>query len=162
MINSMNQMEKVVTPYIRKAMELTRDRIFEVVSQKVSDYYNERVFSPPDEDEPDFYNRTGRLMESLSATHIEQSGNTLSFRVGWDDDYLTFRYPGGFVKKGSFGSYNKATGLQVLGWMDSQSHGGTVSGEHSYWTEAINELGGQVGLMKLFKDNCKTVGLPLL
>lgn len=161
MITNMNQMGKLITPYVRKAMELTRDRIFEVVSQKVSDYYNEEVFSPPDTSEPDYYNRTGRLMESLSATHIEQSGNTLSFRVGWDDDYLTFRYPGGFVKKGSSGSYNKATGLQVLNWMDSNSHGGTVDGEHSYWTEAINELGGQSGLIDLFKSNCKKVGLPI-
>ena len=157
----MKQMEKVVMPYIRKAMELTRDRIFEVVSQKVSDYYNERVFSPPDEDIPDVYIRTGRLMESLSATNITQTGTSLSFRVGWDDDYLTFRYPGGFVKKGSSGGYNKATGLQVLEWMDSNSHGGTVDGEHSYWTEAINELGGQSGLIDLFKSNCKKVGLPI-
>ena len=155
MINSMNQMEKVVTPYIRKAMELTRDRIFEVVSQKVSDYYNERVFSPPDEDVPDVYIRTGRLMESLSATHIEQSGNTLSFRVGFDKEYLEFHYP--FSGRGI-----PATGLDVLTWMDNRLHGGTVLGEHSYWTEAINELGGQAGIMKLFKDNCKTVGLPLL
>src|SRR5574344_13109 len=155
MINSMNQMEKVVTPYIRKAMELTRDRIFEVVSQKVSDYYNERVFSPPDEDGPDVYVRTGRLMESLSATHIEQSGNTLSFRVGFDKEYLEFHYP--FSGRGI-----PATGLDVLTWMDNRSHGGTVLGKHSYWTEAINELGGQTGLMKIFKDNCKTVGLPLL
>jgi hypothetical protein len=158
MINSMNQMEKVVTPYIRKAMELTRDRIFEVVSQKVSDYYNERVFSPPDEDVPDVYKRgmaNMNLMESLTATHIEQSGNTLSFRVGFDKEYLEFHYP--FSGRGI-----PATGLDVLTWMDNRSHGGTVSGEHSYWTEAINELGGQDGLIKLFKDNCKRVGLPLI
>lgn len=157
----MNQIEKVIHPYIQKAMILTRDRIFEVVSQKVSDYYNEEVFSPPDEDVPDYYNRTGRLMESLSATNITQTGTSFSFRVGWDDDYLTFRYPGGFVKKGISGGYNKATGLQVLEWMDSDSHGGTVDGEHSYWTEAINELGGQAGLIDLFKSNCKKVGLPI-
>lgn len=158
MIDSMNQMEKVVTPYIRKAMELTRDRIFEVVSQKVSDYYNERVFSPPDEDVPDVYKRgmaNMNLMESLTATHIEQSGNTLSFRVGFDKEYLEFHYP--FSGRGI-----PATGLDVLTWMDNRSHGGTVSGKHSYWTEAINDLGGQDGLIKLFKDNCKRVGLPLL
>lgn len=161
MITKTNQIETVVMSYIQKAMVLTRDRIFEVVSQKVSDYYNEEVFSPPDTSEPDYYNRTGRLMESLSATHIEQSGNTLSFRVGWDDDYLEYIYPKGFIMPGAKDRYNGVTGNQVLDWMNSGSHGGTVMGDHNYWDEAIVELGGELGLIQLFKTNCRKVGLPI-
>ena len=40
-IHNMKELEKVVNKYIIKALELTRDEIFEVVSRKVSDYYNE-------------------------------------------------------------------------------------------------------------------------
>ena len=43
-IQNMKDLEKVVNKYIIKAVELTRDTIFEIVSQKVLDYYSEDVF----------------------------------------------------------------------------------------------------------------------
>ena len=61
-IQNMKDLEKVVNKYIIKALELTRDEIFEVVSRKVSDYYNEEVFEHEPRDIPDFYQRTGNLM----------------------------------------------------------------------------------------------------
>lgn len=157
-INNMKDLENVVNKYIVKALELTRDEIFEVVSRKVSDYYNENVFIYNPTDEPDFYQRTGKLMESLSASHITKNGNGYEFRVGWDDDYLTFRYPKGFGKS----RYNGITGLQVLKAFDNSSHGYTVQGDHDYWTEALDELGNEAGLIKLFKKNCKRVGLSIM
>lgn len=156
-INNMKDLENVVNKYIVKALELTRDEIFEVVSRKVSDYYNENVFIYNPTDEPDFYQRTGKLMESLSASHITKNGNGYEFRVGWDDDYLTFRYPKGFGKS----RYNGITGLQVLKAFDNSSHGYTVSGSHDFWKEAINELGGEKGIINKFKNNLKRCGVPI-
>ena len=156
-IQNMKDLEKVVNKYIIKALELTRDEIFEVVSRKVSDYYNEEVFEHEPRDIPDFYQRTGNLMESLSATHITSNGNRYEFRVGWDSEYLQFRYPRGFRKS----KYNGITGLQVLQAFDSGTHGYTVQGEHNYWTEALNELGNEKGIIELFKKNCKRVGLNI-
>ena len=156
-IHNMKELEKVVNKYIIKALELTRDEIFEVVSRKVSDYYNEEVFEYEPRDIPDFYQRTGNLMESLSATHITSNGNGYEFRVGWDSEYLQFRYPRGFGKS----KYNGITGLQVLQAFDSGTHGYTVQGEHNYWTEALNELGNEKGIIELFKKNCKRVGLNI-
>ena len=156
-IQNMKDLEKVVNKYIIKALELTRDEIFEVVSRKVSDYYNEEVFEHEPRDIPDFYQRTGNLMESLSATHITSNGNGYEFRVGWDDDYLTFHYPKGFGK----GKYNGITGLQVLQAFDSGTHGYTVSGSHNYFQEALDELGGESGIINRFKTNCKRVGLNI-
>lgn len=156
-INNMKDLENVVNKYIVKALELTRDEIFEVVSRKVSDYYNENVFIYDPTDEPDFYQRTGKLMESLSASHITKNENGYEFRVGWDDDYLTFRYPKGFGKS----RYNGITGLQVLQAFDTSTHGYTVQGSHNYWTEALDELGNEFGLIERFKKNCKRVGLPI-
>ena len=156
-IQNMKDLKKVVNKYIIKALELTRDEIFEVVSRKVSDYYNEEVFEYEPRDIPDFYQRTGNLMESLSATNITSNGNGYEFRVGQDDDYLTFRYPKGFGKS----KYNGITGLQVLQAFDSGTHGYTVQGNHNYWTEALDELGNEQGIIELFKKNCKRVGLNI-
>ena len=156
-IHNMKELEKVVNKYIIKALELTRDEIFDVVSRKVSDYYNEEVFAHEPYDIPDFYQRTGNLMESLSATNITSNGSGYEFRVGWDDDYLTFRYPKGFGKS----KYNGITGLQVLQAFDSGTHGYTVQGNHNYWTEALDELGNEKGIIELFKKNCKRVGLNI-
>lgn len=158
-INNMNDLEKVINKYLVKALELTRDDIFEIVSQKVSDYYNEEVFATPPTDIPDFYQRTGRLMESLTATNITQNGNIYEFRVGWDQEYLQFKYPRGFGKS----KYNGITGLQVLQAFNSGTHGFTVDGEHNYWDEALEEIDDRYGgIINLFKKNCKKVGLPII
>jgi hypothetical protein len=160
-INTINDLDKVLSPYIIKAMELTRDRIFEVISQKVSDYYNEPVFNNTDPTVPRYYDRTGTLMESLTGSHVTKTGNSYAFTVGWEDDYLSFRYPGGFVRKHSNGTFNELTGKQVLEAFNSSSHGFTVKGSHDYFDEAIEELGGEAGIVALFKKNCKRVGIPI-
>ena len=63
---------------------------------------------------------------------------------------MTFRYDGG------------ATGLEVLSWYNSKSHGGTVKGSHSFWDETIDELGGEQGILNLFKENGKKIGLLII
>jgi hypothetical protein len=161
-IGNINDFEKIVSSYLIEALTLTRDEIFSVVSQKVIDYYYEPVFDNDDPTQPVYYKRTGKLLEELSATNITKNGDAYEFTVGWPDDYLRFRYSGGFVITGSNGSYNKATGQKVLTWMNSESHGGTVDGEHRFWDEAISELNGKKGIIELFKSNCKKVGLPIL
>ena len=157
-IQNMKDLEKVVNKYIIRALELTRDEIFEVVSRKVSDYYNEEVFEYEPRDIPDFYQRTGNLMESLAATRVDQYGNMFECRIGWDSEYLQFRYPRGFGKS----KYNGITGLQVLKAFNSGTHGYIVEGEHNYWDEALQEIDSKYGgIENLFKTNCKKVGLPI-
>ena len=43
-IRSMSDLTKIIESRMVKALELTRDDIFKVVSQKVFDYYEEPVF----------------------------------------------------------------------------------------------------------------------
>lgn len=161
-INSIDNLSKILMPYIEKAMKMTRDTIFEIVSNKVMDYYNEPVFSPPDETEPDYYRRTGKLMESLSASAITKNGNEFIFTVGFDNDYLQYRYPSGFVTRYYGKSYNNVTGRDVLNYFNNSSHGGTVDGEHDYWDEALEEINTKYGsITNLFKQNCKKVGMPI-
>lgn len=161
-VNNLKDLEKVLKPYIKKAMTLTRDQIFEIVSQKISDYYSEEVFNNPlDESEPFMYTRTGKLMESLTASNIKESNGVYSFTVGFDDEYLSFKYDGNpnQPKKPHF---NPATGKDVLEWLNSGLHGGNVSGGHNYLDEAMAEIESRYGgVSQLFKQNLKRVGLPI-
>ena len=141
-----NEFEKFFNSKLQKAMELTRDEVFEVVSSKVSDYYNEDVFTTPTTDVPDYYERTGTLMESLTGGHVIKQGNTYSFTVGFDDDYLEFRYSGGFTTRRYGSKYNAITGEQVLQAFNSGTHGYTVQGSHNYWDEALDEINSRGGL----------------
>lgn len=150
-VKNIDQLDTVIQPYIIKAMEMTRDQIFDVIWQKTNDYYNEPVFDTlrnPDPAEPEYYDRTGNLMNSLTASHVSSSGGGYYCTVGWDDDYLAFRY-------------QKVSGLQVLQSFNSAKHGLNVEGEHNYWDEAMTELGGKTGIIKLFKQNLKASGLPV-
>ena len=162
-IKSMNDLTKILESRIVKALELTKKEIFKVISQKIFDYYEEPVFATkknPDPSEPEYYKRgqaDRSLMDSLTASHITKNGNLYEFTVGWDKDYLTFRYPVGFGNS----QYNGITGLQVLQAFDSGSHGYTVSGSHNYFQEAIEELGGKEGILKKYKDNLKKCGVPV-
>lgn len=160
-IRSMSNLTRIIELRMIKAMELTRDDIFKVVSQKVFDYYEEPVFGTKrnsDPSEPEYYQRghAGRsLMDSLTASNVKKNGDNYEFTVGWDRDYLTFRYPTGFGNS----AYNGITGLQVLQAFDSGTHGYIVHGSHKYFQEAIMELGGQEGIKKKFKKNLKKCGL---
>lgn len=157
-INNIKDLEKVIQPYLIKALELTRDEIFEVVSRKVLDYYNEPVFQHDPTDVPDYYQRTGNLMESLTASHVTKTKNGYEFTVGWDEDYLSFRYPRGFGKS----PYNGITGAQVLQAFNSSSHGFTVDGEHNYWDEAIDEINSRGGVDGIFIKYLKKFGAPIM
>lgn len=160
-IKSMSDLTKIIKSRMVKAMELTRDDIFKVILQKVFDYYEEPVFRTkrnPNPSEPEYYQRghaDRNLMDSLTASNVKKNGDNYEFTVGWDKDYLTFRYPTGFGNS----LYNGITGLQVLQALDSGTHGYTVHGSHKYLQEAIMELGGQEGIKKIFKKNLKKCGL---
>ena len=161
MISNLKDLENVINSYIVKALELTRDEIHEVLWQKVADYYSEPVFNNElDPTEPLYYRRTELLMNSLTASHIKNDGDFYYFDVGWDEDYLRFRYPLSTMNR--YGrEYSRPKGQQVLEWFNSSSHGGTVDGEHNYFDEALEELGNEQGIINLFKQNCKKVGLPI-
>ncbi len=159
-IKSMSGLSKILESRIQQALELTRNEIFEVISKKVFDYYNEPVFSDPDPSTPDYYQRgqaERSLMDSLTASHVIKNGSNYEFTVGWDREYLTFRYPTGFGNS----KYNGITGLQVLKAFDRGSHGYTVLGSHNYFQEAIEELGGKEGIKNKFKTNLKKCGVPV-
>ena len=50
-----NEFEKFFNSKLQKAMELTRDEVFEIVSGKVMEYYTEPVFDNEDPTIPKYY-----------------------------------------------------------------------------------------------------------
>lgn len=157
-ISNLNDLQKVLKPYLVQALELTRDEIFEILSDKVVEYYEEPVFHNSPKDEPVYYSRTYKLLEELTGFPVEQNGNSLSFEVGWSTDYLNFQYAGNPQWKRNV----PATGLDVLKYMNSGSHGGTIDGNHNYFDEALDEIDSKYGgVIELFKTNCKKVGIPI-
>lgn len=157
----MNNLQKEINKYIIKALELTRDEIVNVIALKVLEYYSEDVFSPPDKATPDYYVRTHQMANELKKSDVTPYKSGFEFWCGWDDEYLNFRYDGGFVAKGRSKKYDAITGEQVLKAFDSGTHGYTVKGQHRYWQESLSELGGEKGILELFKKNCIKVGLPI-
>lgn len=161
MINSIDELNKQIKKLLEKAIILTRDIIYNVILDKVCDYYDEAVFDGSYD--PINYKRTYRLQKSLTSSIIYNK-NTIGFTVGWDDDYLEFRYSGWQEQygRGKFG-INQATGEDILKYFNSGRHGGNAfKGNHNYWDEVFEELDSKYGgIDNLFKQNCKKVGLPI-
>lgn len=157
MVENLQDLERMIQPYIAKALKLTGDTIYNKLKEKVDAYYNEPVFSEPNIQTPDVYQRTNTLKNSLFEPIIVQNGNITVLTTGFEDDYLSFEYPGNPQWKKN----KPATGKDVLEYFNSSSHGGTVKSSHDFWDEALDELGGEQGIINLFKQNCKRVGLPI-
>lgn len=160
-IKNLGQLQKELNSRIIKAMELTKEEIFIIVSQKVFSYYEDPVFDGSIE--PLDYRRTDKMLKSLTASHITSTKNGFQFTVGWDDDYLTFTYPGWGEQfgRGMLGK-NQATGLDVLNYMNAGYHGGYgFYGGHKFWDEALAELGGKSGILSIFESNLTKCGVPL-
>lgn len=159
-----NEFEKFFNSKLQKAMELTRDEVFEIVSGKVMEYYTEPVFDNVDPTIPKYYQRgtdEKSMMESLTGGHVVKQGSGYAFTVGFDDDYLVFRYSGGFTTKRYGSKYNAITGEQVLQAFNSGTHGYTVQGSHNYWDESLEEIESRGGLDNILKKNLKKLGVPI-
>lgn len=154
MIKDFNELKAKIDKCIVAALEQTRRAVGGVLLNKILDYYEEY--------DPTKYQRTNHLIDSLASESeysldrgkVAKTKDGYEFKVGWDDAYLSFYY-------------KNATGRMVLEWLNNKTHGGWEYDnngdlfEHRFFTEAIEELGGEDGVKNLFKQNCKKVGLPI-
>ena len=168
-IKSIKDLDKLIKPYIEKAMILTRDEITEIIQKHVDEYYEEKFFiqnSP--QNKPYSYQRTDEFKNALKEKHpVKYSNGKFSFRVGFPESYLDFVYDGG------------ATGFDVLGLASEGAHGGIYGnstkdfigvptndkygdGNVFFWNDAMIEIEQKYGsLSQLFISNCRKVGLPI-
>lgn len=168
-IKNMKDLDKLIKPYIEKAMILTRDEIIAIIQKHIDEYYEEKFFvqnSP--QNKPYKYHRTNKFKEALEDVQpVKYSNGKFSFKVGFSEDYLEFEYDGG------------ATGFEVLGWASEGAHGGIYGnatkdfmglptndkygdGNVFFWNDAMIEIEQKYGSLKqLFISNCRKVGLPI-
>lgn len=153
-ITSIAQLKQEIETKIKKAMEMTRDEIHNVVLTNVLRYYSEY--------KPKKYRRTNMLLDTMEKRPVEGGNGSYSFKVGWDGDYLEFTYPDTFNRHSHF----TPTGLQVLEGFNSGLHGAIIDREAigvycgtNFWDRVINEIGGAVGIGNILKKNLAKVGL---
>lgn len=148
MVRSMSELKRVLQNRASQALKMTRDEMFKVFQKHITEYYHEPVFHGSSI--PKQYERLYKMLNSLVKTEVIQSGNEISCKVEVDQDYLNYEYPEG------------ATGREVWEWANDMTHGGTVQGKLKVWNDAIDELGGRSGIMRLMKNNLKKCGVPII
>lgn len=167
---NMKQLNKVIQPYLIKAMEMTRDEITRIIQKHVDEYYEENFFTKNSpKNEPYQYERTYKFKNALSESvyPVEYQNGKFSFRVGFSDEYLDFVYDGG------------ATGFEILSYASEGSHGGVYGnstrsftgtptndrygdGNVFFWNDALIEIEKTYGSIEnLFITNCYKVGLRI-
>lgn len=149
-IDNFSDLEAIVYGCVMHALIVTTDEIYDVLQSKIDAYYAEY--------KPWKYIRTGDLENALIKTVPEKKDGYYSCMVGFEDDYLTFQYPGA----PDWDKNIPATGANVLYYFNNKSHGGTIRGKHKYWDEAIDEINATHGSIEdLFIKNIKASGLPI-
>lgn len=148
--NNFDELKSAIETCIVYALYASTQEIYNIIQSKIDEYYAEY--------KPWKYVRTGDLDNALQKTDPVKKGNYYTCTVGFEDDYLTFQYPGN-------PSWNKnipATGADVLYYFNNKSHGGTIKGGHKYWDEAINEINAKYGSIEgLFMDKLSEVSVPI-
>lgn len=147
-IKNINELKRILQNRAYQALKMTRDEMYKVFQESLSEYYHEPVFNGSST--PKQYDRLYKMLNSIVKTDIVTSGNSLSCSVEVNRDYLNYTYPGG------------ATGREVWEWANANTHGGTVGGNLEVWNNAIDKLGGRNGIMNLMKKNLKRCGIPII
>lgn len=160
-INNMKDLENTVNKYIIKALELTRDEIFEILSNKVDEYYNETPIGGWGYPQ---YKNKDMLKNATKKTSVSKIDNKFMFTVGFSDEYLTYEYPGWNKRwrRGNAGK-NGITGEEVLSeQFNAHMHGNpNFMGRHNYWDEMIDEINCRGGLDGILKRNLIKLGVPI-
>lgn len=152
-IKSLNDLEQklpqLLSLRISKALEMTRDEIFPIFMNHITEYYNEAVFRNGESAIPLLYDRTYKMLNSLIKTNVVKEGNNYSCTVEIDPEYLNYKYFGG------------ATGLDVMLSADQQFHGWSIEGDIKVWQDALQDIGMEPGLLYIMMKNLKICGVPI-
>lgn len=154
-LKNINDLKRIINPHIQYALKSTQKIINDCIQESIDEYYKEKVFLDGTSCIPDVYDRTYKLLNSLVKTEIVKSGDTFSCQVKIDDNYLNYRYPG------TIGLPSQpATGRDILQWNDKDgSHGGTIDGNWRIWKQAITSIGGNYGIISIFRSKLKECGI---
>lgn len=152
--NSKQLTDVILDRYAASALQLTQKEIYNSIQESINEYYHEYS--------PDFYSRKFKFLNSLIKTEIVRLGNNISCEVKIDESYLKYSYPNQMSDDLS------ATGLDVVKWANRESgygnHGGTVDAGRSegFWDIGLRDMGGEIGILTVLKNNLKKRGLNLI
>lgn len=155
LIKNTKQLDKIMESYIKSALKKTQDEIALAIQESINEFYKE--YSPT------FYKRTYKFLNSLVKTDIRRIGNTIQCEVKIDEEYLKYSYP----NKG-FSHNLSATGLDVVQWANRDihgfgNHGGSVDvgRNDGFFNAGLQDLGGNIGIVSIFKTNLQKRGLKI-
>ena len=148
-IKNPNDIIKILDARVSQALRMTQDEIYKAIMKELNNYYHEPVFHGGSSI-PVVYKRLYKMLNSIVKTDIVRSGDSFNCNVGVDEGYLNYTYPGG------------ATGQEVWEWANANTHGGTVEGNLEVWNNAIDNLGGENGIINLMKQNLIRCGVPVV
>lgn len=148
-VKGMSELKKILQKKASQALEMTRDEMFKVFQKHINEYYSEKVFKGDTSAIPAMYENTYKLLNGLIKTDIVQSGLEFSCKVQLDKDYLNYIYE------------KNANGLDIATYANTKTLGGTIKVDIGIWNDAIEELGGKSGIMKLLKSNLKKYDIPI-
>lgn len=154
-VRNWNEFQRMIEGRIQLALKQTQDVVAKCLQESLNDYYKEKVFRGGTSCIPAVYERTYSLLNSMVKTEVVKNGNMFHCEVKIDESYLNHAYPN-----------STNTGLDVLqanefeGW-----HGASEefqkSGEHHIWTETMNNIADEGGILSIFKEKLKKCGINI-
>lgn len=148
-VRSFTELERILKNRMSQALKMTRDEVYKSIQESLTEYYHEPVFNGSST--PQAYERLYHFLNSVIKTNVEIVGNNVSCTVEVDRGYLSHPYRVG-----------GATGQEIWEWANAKTHGGTVKGNLEVWNEAINNLGGEKGILNIMKQNLIRCGIPVM
>lgn len=148
-IKNMNDITKILSVRVSKALQMTQNEIYKVIQEHIADYYKEPVFRDGRSAIPMLYDRSYKMLNSLIKTNIITTKGEISCSVEIDPNYLDYEYIGG------------VSGLDVWLSANEQFHGWSIEGDIRVWDDAMAELGLEQGIVYLMKKNLKKCGVPV-
>lgn len=161
MVKSMSELKRILQNRASQALKITRDEIYKVIQRHITDYYHEKVFRNEQGNPssiPEVYQRTYQFLNSLIKTEVTVSGNEIGCTVKIDIESLDYLQPATTVIDMIYRGYHADTSLNDNIY-DTPRNIRTLN---NFWNDAIEELGGRDGIMKLMKDNLKRCGVPII
>lgn len=161
MVNSMSELKRVLQNRAAYALKTTRDEIYKVIQKHITDYYHEKVFYDEQGNPssiPNMYQRTYQFLNSLMKTEVVLSGNEIGCTVKIDMDSLHYCQPTTTVIDMIYKGYHADTSLND----DVYETPRDIHTLGNFWNDAIEELGGRDGIMRMIKNNLKKCGVPII
>lgn len=135
----------------KKALEKTQIEINAILQKHIDLYY--------DEYDPIVYERQNILKDmSIVEIKVNKLKKGFSTTIGFSEDYLNYRYPGVPTLSGNL----PATGFDIINWNNEDgSHGGIIGGSVRIWSDFLEEVGDEFGMLSILYNNLKNEGLNL-